>query len=204
MRPLSPGDGNKPGLQSLLWKHRLNIALALAALALAASTCYFYGLSSDRAAALSDKNAEYDALSLQFYNLSGEYAALIASNKNLSERYANLSEEYSDLATNASSVMSEYEKLSGTVGRFQENTSTVALCYQVSRAETADGPRVLVKATVYNVGNSRVDRIAIKCKVIFENQPNVDEHIVTDLEPLSKKTITWNYSSYADIDALWI
>jgi hypothetical protein len=204
MRSLPGGDEDRQSLQYLLWKHKLTIILAIAVLALAASTYYFYGLSGDRAAALNNKSADYDALSLQLYNLSGEHASLIASNKNLSERFENLSGQYNDLSSNASTVIADYEKLSGIVGRFQENTSTLALYYQVSRAETADGPRVLVKATVYNVGNSRVDRITIKCKTIFENQPNVDEHVVTGLGPLEKKTITWNYSSYADIDALWI
>ncbi len=193
------------GLLRQASKYKLIIVLAFAVLVLAASTCYFYILSNDRAAALSQKGAEYDALSARLYNLSRDHAALVASSQNLSERYDNLSYRYDDLCTNASSVMSDYEKLSGMVGRFQEKSGAVlALTYKVRRADTPDGPRVFVDATVYNVGNSKADSFTIKCKIIFDNQPNVDEHVVNGLEPLDKKTITWNYSAFTDIDALWI
>jgi hypothetical protein len=206
VREVNPvGADNKLGLIYQLWKHKIVIVLAFAVLALAASTYYFYSQSNDRAFALSQKSSEYDALNVQFYNLSGEHAALIASNNNLSERFENISYMYSDLSSNASSLRSDYERLSGTIDRFQEkNGPLVALCYKVRRGETPDGPRVFVDATVYNVGDRKADRIAIKCKVIFENQPDVDEHVITDLQPLDKRSISWNYSSYTDIDALWI
>ncbi len=193
------------GLLRQASKYRVIIVLAFAVVVLAASTCYFYGQSSDRAAALSRKGAEYDSLSAQFSNLSRDHTALVASNKNLSEQFDNLSYRYDDLYSNASTVISDYERLSGMVGRFQEKSGAVlALTYKVRRADTAEGQRVFVDATVYNVGNSKADSFTIKCKVIFDNQPNIDEHLVTDLQPLDKRTITWNYSSFADIDALWI
>lgn len=104
-----------------------------------------------------------------------------------------------------SSLRSDYESLNASVARFQEKDGPlVALCYKIHRGDTPDGPRVFVDATVYNVGDKKADRITIKCKVIFENQPSVDEHIITDLQPLDKRSISWNYSSYADIDALWV
>jgi hypothetical protein len=196
---------NKPGLLFQLWKHKSTIVLAFAVLALAASTYYLYNQSNDRAAALSQKSSEYDALNVQFYNLSGEHAALIARNDNLSEQFENLSYMYNDLSSNASSLRSDYERLNETVGRLQEKGGPlVALCYKIRRVETPDGPRVFVDATVYNVGDRKADRIAIKCKIIFENQPSVDEHVITDLQPLDKRSLSWNYSSYTDIDALWI
>jgi hypothetical protein len=199
------GDDNKPGLLYQLWKHKFIIVLAFAMLVLAASTYYYYSQSNERAAALSQKSSEYDALNVQFYSLSGEHAALIASNENLSERFENLSYMYNDLSSNASAIRSDYERLNGIIDRFQEkNGPIIALYYKIRRQETPDGPRVFVDATVYNVGDRKADRIAIKCKVIFENQPSVDEHVITDLQPLDKKSITWNYSSLTDIDALWI
>jgi hypothetical protein len=199
------GADNKLGLLYQLWRHKLAIVLAFAALVLAASTYYYYGQSNDRAAALGQKSSEYDALNDRFYSLSGEHAALIARNDNLSERFENLSYVYDDLSSNASSLRSDYERLNETVGSLQEkNGPLVALSYKVRRGESPDGPRVFVDATVYNVGDRKADRVTVKCKIIFENQPSVDEHVIMDLQPLDKRSISWNYSSYADIDALWI
>ncbi len=199
------GDDNRPGLLNQLWKRKIVIALAFGVLALAASTYYFYDQSNDREKALGLKSSEYDVLSVQYYNLSGEHAVLIANNDNLSERFENLSYVYHDLSENESSLRADYERLNSTVYRFQERGGPlVALYYKIRRENTADGPRVFVDATVYNVGDRTADRIVIKCKIIFENQPSIDEHVVTDLKPLDKKSISWNYSSLADIDALWI
>jgi hypothetical protein len=199
------GDDDRPGLLRWLWMYKFTIALFIATLALAASTYHFYEQSNDNAAALGQKSSEYDALGVRFYDLSGEHAALIASNDNLSERYDNLSLMYNGLMANESSVRSDYEKLYGTVDRFQEKSGPlVALYYKIRRGESPDGPRVFVDATVYNVGDSKADRVVIKCKVINEYQPSVDEHVVTDLQPLDKRSLSWNYSSYADVDALWI
>ncbi|HTX44021.1 MAG TPA: hypothetical protein VMC61_04775 [Methanocella sp.] len=199
------GDDNKLGLLNQLWKHKLIITLAFAVLALAASTIYYHGQSDDRAAALGQKSTEYDALNATYNDLSVEHAALTVSNENLTERYDNLSGQYNNLVSNTSSMRTAYENLSATVTRFQETDgASLALSYRISRTNTPDGPRVFVNATVYNVGNKKADYIAIKCKIIHENQPDVDEHVITDLGPLDKKSISWNYSSYTDIDALWI
>jgi hypothetical protein len=199
------GADNKLGLLYQLWKHKFVIAMAFAVLALAASTYYYYDQSNDRATALGLKSADYDALNATYNGLSAEHAALVASNKNLTERYENLSGRYNYLVSNTSDMRSAYENLSATVGGFQETGGAVlALRYEIHRMSTPDGPRVFVDATVYNVGNRKADRVVIKCKIIYENQPDIDEHVITDLGPLDKKTISWNYSSYTDIDALWI
>ncbi len=198
-------DENNPGPPGWLWKHKLIIALAVTALALAASTYYFYGQSNDRAAALGQKSSEYDVLNATYYGLSSEHAALVASNNNLSERFENLSYEYRDLSSNASSLRSDYEGLNDTINRIREKGGpTVALYYRIYRSDTREGRRVFVDATAYNLGDTKADRIVIKCKKFYNNEPSVDEHVITDLGPLDKKSLSWNYLPDTSVDVLWI
>ena len=196
---------NQLGLLNQLWKAKFIILTAVALIALAALGYHFYQLSNVKTAELSQKSSELDAMNAKYDNLSGEHEALVASHENLSERYENITYLYNDLLSNTSTMRSDYANISASLDRFQEKGgAALALAYTVHRVNMPQGPLVFVNVTVYNVGNEKADRIVIKCKTIYQDQPSVDEHIMTDLDPLDKRTMSWNYSSYADIDAVWV
>jgi hypothetical protein len=199
------GADSGPGLLEQLWKHKFIIILALAVLVLAASTYYFYDLSNDRAAGLSQKCSEYDALNVTYYCLSDEHQALIVSHDNLTDEYQNLSYMYSSLSSNESSLKSAYDSLNASVSRIQEkNGPVIALTYRTYRGGTSQEPKLYVEATAYNVGNRKADKFMIMCRVIFDNQLNLNDTTFTNVEPLDKRTYTWEYSGLTQVDALWI
>ncbi len=194
----------KPGWMNTLWKYKFIILLGLAAAVLAATTYYYYGQSTDRAADLSKKNSEYDSLNSQYFNLSNEHTALIASNNNLTERYNNLTDMYNGLSSNESSLRSDYNALKSSVDGFQENGPRIALSYNTYLSGSGDGQKRYLVTNAYNVGNNKASRVTIKCRIIFDGQPNLNEQTFTNVAPLDKRNYTWELSPLAQIESVWV
>lgn len=199
------GAENGPGWMNKLWKLKFVIILAAAAAILAYTTYYYYDQSNDRAAGLSRKNAEFDGLNAKYFNLSNEHAALIYSNNNLTERYNNLSYMYERLSSNQSSLRSDYEGLKSKVDSFQEKGGPrIALYYRTYHGGASDDPKLYVDTAVYNVGDNKADRVVIKCRVIFDGQPNLNDQTFTNVAPLDKRNYTWEFSALAQVESVWV
>ncbi|BAI62497.1 hypothetical protein MCP_2425 [Methanocella paludicola SANAE] len=194
----------KPGLMNMLWKYKFIIALAATAAILAATTYYYYDQSNDRAADLSLKNTELDGLGAKYLNLSNEHTALIISNNNLTERYNNLSDMYNGLSSNESSLRSDYNSLRSSVDGFQENGPRIALSYNTYLSGSGDGQKRYLVTNAYNVGDNKASRVTIKCRIIFDGQPNLNEQTFTNVAPLDKRNYTWELSPLAQIESVWV
>jgi cell division protein FtsL len=193
------------GWMNKLWKMKFIILLGLAVIILAAATYYYYGQSAGRAAELSNKSAELDALNAKYANLSSEHLALVASHNNLSERYSNLSERFTSVSSNESSLRSSYESLNSSVSGFQEKGGPrIALYYRAYRGGTTDEPKLILDTTAYNVGDNKASRVTIKCRVLYDGQPNLNEQTFTNVAPLDKRNYTWEFSILAQIESVWV
>lgn len=199
------GVDNGTGWMNRLWKLKFIILLAVAVAILAFTTYYYNDQSSDRAAELSRMTSELDGMNVKYYNLSNEHQALIASHNDLSDRYSNLSDTYNSLSSNESSLRSDYDSLSANVARFQETSgSRIALYYRTYKGGTVEEPKIIVEATAYNVGNNKADRLTIKCRVIFDNQPSLNEQSFTNVAPLDKRSYTWEYQLFTQVESVWV
>ncbi len=197
-------DEAKPGWMNGLWKYKFIIALGVAAAILAATTYYYYDQSNDRAADLAQKSVEVDGLNAKYLNLSNEHTALIVSNNNLTEQYDNLSDMYSGLSSNESSLRSDYNALKSSVDGFQESGARIALSYNTYLSGTGDGQKRYLVTNAYNVGNNKATRVTIKCRIIFDGQPNLNEQTFTNVAPLDKRNYTWELSPLAQIESVWV
>ena len=199
------GDKKGLGWMNQLWKLKFVIILMTIVAVLAYTTYFYHDQSVDRAADLSQKNADFDALNTQYLNLTNEHLALVASHNNLTERYANLSSNYTMLSSNASSMRSEYDSMKSTVDGFQEKGGPViALYYHSYRLGSKDAQKLYVQAIIYNVGNGKADRATIHCRVIYEGQPNLNDQTFTNIEPLGKRNYTWEFDTMTQLDTVWV
>jgi hypothetical protein len=197
-------DDIKPGWMNTLWKYKLIILLGLAAAILAVTTYYYYDQSNDRAADLSNKNSEFDGLNAKYLDLSHEHTALIASNNNLTARYNNLSDMYNGLSSNETSLRSDYNALKSGVDGFQENGPRIALSYNTYLSGSGDDQKRYLVTNAYNVGNNKASRVTIKCRIIFDGQPNLNEQTFTNVAALDKRNYTWELSPLAQIESVWV
>lgn len=199
------GAEGATGWMNRLWKLKFIIVLGLAVAILAAATYFYSGQASDRAAELDLKNEELRAQGVKYDNLSDEHMALIAAHDDLSGRYANLSELYAGLASNTSSLRSDYEGLNATVSAFREKGGPrVALYYTTYRSGTGEDQRLILDATAYNVGDNKASRVTIKCRILYEGQPNLNEITFTNVASLDKRSYRWELLPLAQVESVWV
>jgi hypothetical protein len=108
------------------------------------------------------------------------------------------------MASNQSSLQSDYDDLKAGVDRLQEKGGpAIAVRYTIYKSGTTDDPKRTVTATVYNVGNNKASRVTLKCRVIYDNQPSVNEQTFTNIAPMDKVSYTWEFSILADVESVW-
>ncbi len=199
---MADGDGN--GLLHKIWESKFYVFLIIVILVAVAFGVYYYRQSNERGTELNQEQLNFYALNDTYNKLSSDHLSLIAADDDLNDRYVSLSENYSDLSNNQSAIYSEYQKLSDSVSELQEPGTVIALYYRTYKSGTKEQPNITVEATAYNVGKQTDSKLVIKCRVLFDGTLSLDEQTFTNVNPLEKRTATWEYSDMTQVDSVWV
>lgn len=203
------GNGN---ILDLLWQGKFYIILVCALVLMIIFGTFFFLESRGLSASLSQKTADYNALSDEHNRLTVDHEALVSSSNDLTKKYTDVNDRYNklsidnqDLQSSYNGLKSSYDGLNGTVGRIQETGGAViAMHHDFYEGGPSNNRKNYLEVTVYNVGNKKADRIIIKGQIInADNSTSISEQTFNDVEALDKRHVKWEYSTSVQLSSVW-
>ena len=202
----------KGGIPGLLWQGKFYIFLVLALLVVLVFGAYYYVDSRQLSSLLDQKTSDYNSLNDVYGKLSNDHSALVNSNNDLILKYNNVSDRYNrlyvdngDLQSSYNGLKSNYDGINGTISRFQETGGAViALHYDFYQSGPSNNVKNYLEATVYNVGNKKIDTVTIKGRIDYPNNTTgISQQTFTNVDPLDKRHVKWDYNTSASLDSVW-
>jgi len=118
---------------------------------------------------------------------------------------ADLQSTYNGLKSNYDGLKSGYDGLNSTVTRLQETSGAViALHYDFYQGGPSNNRRNYLEATVYNVGNKKIDSVTIKGQIVNgDNSTSISQQTFTNVDPLDRRHVKWDYPTNASLSSVW-
>jgi hypothetical protein len=199
IKPLSGGPPIGGTLES-----KIIIVLLAVVVVLGAAAFALYSTTQSQERALDARQAEFEAMTLNLSQLSGDYAALNANYTRLAGDFAAVRGNYENVSAEYAALQNRTSTVDSRLSTFLENVPTVGYTYSIAPKLLPDNTTdQVLTVTAYNLGKLDIGSLKITCTVKEGNVTNVYNKTFTYVSSLDKRQARWEFDNATEVLGVW-
>ena len=193
----SPLSGGSP-------ESKIIIGLVVVAVILAAVAFALFAANQSQDKTLKARQAELDALGVNYSEVSADYAALNANYTRLDGQYTTVKANYQNVSEQYLALQNRSDAVDTRLNTFLEGTPTIAFTWAVSSRLLQDNTTdKVLTVTAYNLGRSGDATIKMTCTVRLGNTTSTYNQTFPSVMSLDKRVYSWEFGNESDIIYVW-
>ncbi|HEY3422336.1 MAG TPA: hypothetical protein VGK13_04190 [Methanocellaceae archaeon] len=190
-------DGN-------ILKNGILVALVIIVLVLCMGAYSFYGQTQSQSNDLKSKQTALDSLNSSYVDLSGKYATLQASDRDMTQRYEQMNVTYSSMSDKYNSLKNQSDSYEVKIGDFLESGPAIAYTYTIMVDSRNNSTNQIVTATAYNVGQQDATNVFASITIASDNKTGMLTKNIPLVRSMGKEQAVWIIDNVTTVQRLWV